>query len=123
MPEIVVGLIAGIAIFGGALALGRLLAASPLATLASIIGITIGLIALIVEWPGLLLADAAVLLLLGVLVDALRRRTLYLAGDKPGRLTRAHLAVINSLRQTFNQPRIWLIPEQHIDPDERAMLT
>ncbi len=73
MPEIVVGLIAGIAIFGGALALGRLLAASPLATLASIIGVTVGLVALLVGWPGLLLADAAVLLLLSVLADALRR--------------------------------------------------
>ena len=123
MPEIVIGLIAGIAVFGGVLALGRLLAVSPRATLASVIGITIGLIALIAQWPGLLLTDVVVMLLLGLLADAVRRRTLYLAQDRPGWLTRAHLRLINSLRKAFNQPRIWLIPENHIGADERAMQT
>ena len=123
MPEIIIGLIAGIAVLGGVLALGRLLAASPRATLASVIGITVGLIALIAQWPGLLLTDVAVMLLLGLLADALRRRTLYVARDRPGWLTRTHLALINSLRKAFNQPRVWLIPENHIEPDERAMQT
>ena len=121
MPEIIIGLIAGIAIFGGVLALGKMLAASPRATLAAVFGVTIGLIALIADWPGLLIADAAVMLVLSVLADALRRRTLYLADDKPGRFTRAHLILINLLRKTFDQPRLWLIPEHHIGPDERAM--
>ncbi len=62
MPEIILGLIAGIAVFGGVLALGRLLAASPRATLAGVIGVAVGLIALIARWPGLLLADVAVML-------------------------------------------------------------
>jgi hypothetical protein len=123
MPEIVIGLIAGIAVFGGVLALGKMLAASPRATLAAVLGVMIGLIALIAGWPGLLMVDAAVMLMLGVLADALRRRTLYLAGDKPGRFTRVHLALINLLRRTFDQPRVWLIPEHHIEPDERAMQT
>jgi len=121
MPEIVIGLIAGIAVFGGVLALGRLLAVSPRATLASVIGITIGLIALIAQWPGLLLTDVVVMLLLGLLADAVRRRTLYLAQDRPGWLTRAHLRLINSLRKAFNQPRIWLIPENHIGADRNVI--
>ena len=123
MPEIIIGLIAGIAVFGGVLALGRLLAASPRATLASVVGVTVGLVALIAQWPALLLTDVAVMLLLGLLADALRRRTLVVARDKPGWLTRTHVALINWLRATFNQPRIWLIPENHIEPDERAMQT
>lgn len=123
MPEIVIGLIAGIAVFGGVLALGRLLAASPRATLASVVGVTVGLIALIAQWPGLLLTDVVVMLLLGILADALRRPALYLAQDKPGRLTRARVELINSLRKAFGQPRIWLIPENHIESDERAMQT
>jgi hypothetical protein len=123
MPEIVIGLIAGIAVFGGVLVLGRLLAASPRVTLASVIGVTIGLIALIAQWPGLLLGDVGVMLLLGLLADALRRRTLYIARDRPGWLTRTHLALINSLRKAFNQPRIWLIPDNYVEPAERAMQT
>jgi hypothetical protein len=123
MPEIVIGLIAGIAVFGGVLALGRLLAASPRATLASVIGVTIGLIALIAQWPGLLLTDVVVMLLLGLLADALRRRTLVVARDKPGWLTRTHVALINLLRAAFNQPRIWLVPDNYLEPDERAMQT
>lgn len=123
MPEIIIGLIAGVAVFGGVLALGKMLAASPRATLAAVLGVTIGLIALIAGWPSLLLADVAVMLLLGVLADALRRRTLYIARDKPGRLTRVHVALINLLRKPFEQPRLWLIPEHHIEPDERAMQT
>ena len=123
MPEIIIGLIAGIAVFGGVLALGRLLAASPRATLAGVIGVAVGLIALIARWPGLLLTDVAVMLLLGLLADALRRRTLYVARDKPGWLTRTHVALINLLRAAFNQPRIWLIPGNYVEPDERAMQT
>src|SRR5512136_189384 len=109
MPEIIVGLIAGIAVLGGVLALGRLLAVSPRVTLASVIGVTIGLIALIAQWPGLLLTDVVVMLLLGMLADALRRRTLYVSRDRPGWLTTARVGLINSLRKAFNQPRIWLI--------------
>jgi hypothetical protein len=86
-------------------------------------GVTVGLIALIAQWPGLLLADAAVMLVLGVLADALRRRTLYLARDKPGRVARAHVGLINALRKAFDQPGIWLIPEHHLEPEERAMQT
>src|SRR5512139_2581119 len=123
MPEIVIGLIAGIAVLGGVLALGRLLAASPRATLATVVGVTVGLIAIIAQWPGLLLADAAIMLVLGVLADALLRHTLFLARDKPGRLTRAHMSLINWLRKAFDQPDIWLIPEHHLEPDERAMQT
>jgi hypothetical protein len=82
MPEIIIGLIAGIAVFGGVLVLGRLLAASPRATLAAVMGVTVGLIALIAQWPGLLLADAAIMLVLGVLADALRRR-MYIARINP----------------------------------------
>jgi hypothetical protein len=123
MPEIIIGLIAGIAVFGGVLALGKLLAASPRVTLAGVVGATVGLIALLVQWPGLLLADVAVMLLLGLLADALCRRTLYIARDRPGWLTRAHLALINSLRQAFSQPRIWLVPDNYVEPAERAMQT
>jgi hypothetical protein len=123
MPEILVGLIAGISIFGGVLVLSRLLAASPFVTLISIIGITLGLIALIVQWPGILLADIAVMLVLIVLADALRRRTLYIARDKPSRMTRMRLALINSIRKAFNQPSLWLIPDNHLELDERAMQT
>jgi len=46
-------------VFGGVLALGKLLAASPRVTLAGVIGATVGLIALIAQWPGLLLADSS----------------------------------------------------------------
>jgi hypothetical protein len=122
MPEIVIGLIAGIAVFGGVLALGRMLAASPRVTLAAVIGIAVGLIALMAQWPGLLLADIAVMLILGVLADALRHRALYLARDKPSRMARARLGLINAIRKALNQPRVWLIPENHIAADERAML-
>ena len=123
MPEILLGLIIGIAAFGGALALAKLLAASPRATLAGILGITVALVALIAQWPGLLIADIVTLLLLGVLSDALRRRNLTLARDKPGRLIKTRVGTINALRQAFDQPRIWLIPEHFVEPDERAMQT
>jgi hypothetical protein len=123
MPEIIIGLIAGILVFGGALALGKMVAASPRATLAAIIGVTVGLIALIAQWPALLLADAVAMLVLGALANALRRRTLYIAKDKPGRLARARVALLNVIRKAFDQPSIWLIPDNHIEPDERAMQT
>ncbi len=123
MPELVLGLIAGIAILGGVLALGRLAAASPRATLAAVIGLTVGLVALIAQWPVLLWADLIVMLALGILANALRRRTLYIAEDAPGYLSRARLGLINLIRRAFNQPRIWLIPNAHIGSDERAMQT
>ena len=123
MPEIIIGLIAGILVFGGALALGKMVAASPRATLAAIIGAAVGLIALIAQWPALLAADLVVMLMLGALADALRRRTLYIAKDRPSRLARTRLALLNSIRKAFNQPRIWLIPDAHVELDERAMQT
>ncbi len=123
MPELIIGLIAGVAIFGGALALARLAAASPGATLAGIFGVTVGLIALVAQWPALLLVDVVVILVLAVLADALRRRTLYIAKDKPSRLTRARVTVLNLIRKAFNQPTVWLIPDEYIDPDERSMQT
>jgi hypothetical protein len=123
MPELIIGLFAGIAIVGGALALSKLVAASPRATLAAIVGITVGLIALIAQWPALLLADVVVMLLLGALADALRRRTLYIAKDKPGGWTRTRVTVLNAIRRAFNQPRIWLVPNEHVEAGERAMLS
>ena len=38
-------------------------------------------------------------------------------------MTRARLGLMNAIRKALNQPRVWLIPENHIEPDERAMLT
>ena len=123
MPELIIGLIAGIALLGGALALGKLVAASPRATLAAVIGVTVALIALIAQWPVLLVADIVVILVIGALADALRRRTLYIAKDKPTGWTRARVALLNAIRQAFNQPRLWLVPKDHVKPDERAMLS
>ncbi|HTP11198.1 MAG TPA: hypothetical protein VMP08_23245 [Anaerolineae bacterium] len=123
MPELIIGLFAGFAIFGGVLALSKMIAASPRAALAVVIGVTIGLIALIAQWPALLVADVVAMLILGALVDALRRRTLYVAKDQPSLLTQSRLALLNSIRKAFNQPRIWLIPDTHVELDERAMQT
>ena len=123
MPELIIGLVIGLAIFGGAIALSKLFAASQRAALVGVTGVAVGLIALISQLPGLLLADVAVLVLLGVLADALRRRTAYIAKDQPGWLTTLHVALINSIRKSFDQPRLWIIPEQHVESDERAMLT
>lgn len=123
MPEIIIGLFAGIAIVGGALALSKLVAASPRATLAAIVSITVGLIALIAQWPALLLADVVVMLMLGALADALRRRTLVIAKDKPSRITKTRVALLNAIRKAFSQPSIWLVPDEHIESDERAMLS
>jgi hypothetical protein len=123
MPEIIIGLIAGFAIFGGVLALSKMIAASPRAALATVIGVTVGLIALIAQWPALLVADVVAMLILGALADALRRRTLYIAKNKPGRWARSRLALLNAIRKAFDQPIIWLIPNDHIEPDECAMQT
>src|SRR5262245_3441129 len=123
MPELVIGLVAGIAVFGGILALGRMAAASPRATLAAVIAVTVGLIALIAQWSALFWANVCVMLVLGILTAALRRRTLTMEKDKSGYWSKAYVGLINLIRRAFNQPRIWLIPNAHIESDERAMQT
>lgn len=122
MPEELLGILVGAILVVFALWIGRLFALSPRAVVAGGAILVVGLIGLVTQAPGILLVDFLAMVVAVVLADALLRKAHYFAKDKPNRMTTAHLTILNSIRKSFGQSPIWLIPDRHIEDDERDMV-
>lgn len=122
MPEIILGLIIGAVVFVGTFSISKLFATSPRVAIAGSLVVIAGLIGILAPAPWLLILDALTVVVLIVLADALRRRGHYVARDKPGGLTAAHLGLLNPIRAAYGRSPLWLIPGQCIETDERDMV-
>lgn len=122
MPEIILGLIIGAIVFVCAFSISKLFASSPRAAIVGSLIVIAGLIGFLAPAPWLLAVDAVATVVSLVVADALRRRGHYVAREKPGGLTAAHLALMNPIRTAYGRPPLWLIPARCIETDERDMV-